>query len=279
MSPATRAAPRPGRATARARVALLVGDPDRRGDRRHGPLRAARRVRRRYGILGGVAARAGGDVIACDSRRPGGSAERISPARPGDVDRGPAQPRRVAAARQYAERSLVLCWPPYDDDEASYAVLRAYRGDIVIHIGEPDEGATGSVRFHRELRLNWTLVEAAGPPALAAASRPRDGLPTQPEAADRTWSATAASSASASSRPARSDAATLASSVARRRSRSASAGTASNIRRTWSTRCRLRCARRSRRVRAESGEACPAAGSQVAASQPQKRTRPGARAA
>ena len=28
----------------------------------------------------------------------------------------------------------------------------------LIYIGEP-EGATGSVRFHRELALNWTLEE------------------------------------------------------------------------------------------------------------------------
>ena len=49
------------------------------------------------------------------------------------------------AARGHRERTLVLCWPPYDDDAASYAVLRAYRGDTLIYIGEPDEGATGSV--------------------------------------------------------------------------------------------------------------------------------------
>ena len=64
----------------------------------------------------------------------------------------------VAAARKHRQRALVLCWPPFDDDAASYAALRAYRGDVVIHIGERDEGATGSVRFHRELRLNWTLA-------------------------------------------------------------------------------------------------------------------------
>jgi hypothetical protein len=29
----------------------------------------------------------------------------------------------------------------------------------VIHIGERGEGVTGSVRFHRELALNWTLAE------------------------------------------------------------------------------------------------------------------------
>jgi hypothetical protein len=65
----------------------------------------------------------------------------------------------AAAARRHGERTLVLCWPPYDDDDASYGALRAYRGDVVIHIGERDEGASGSVRFHRELRLNWTLAE------------------------------------------------------------------------------------------------------------------------
>jgi hypothetical protein len=65
----------------------------------------------------------------------------------------------ASAARRHRERTLVLCWPPYDDDAASYGALRAYRGDALIHIGERDEGATGSVRFHRELKLNWTLDE------------------------------------------------------------------------------------------------------------------------
>jgi hypothetical protein len=65
----------------------------------------------------------------------------------------------VDAARRHPDRTLVLCWPPYDDDAASYAALRAYRGEVVIYIGEPGEGATGSVRFHRELGLNWTLAE------------------------------------------------------------------------------------------------------------------------
>jgi hypothetical protein len=64
----------------------------------------------------------------------------------------------IEAARRHPDRSLLLCWPPFDDDAASYAPLRAYGGDVVIHIGEP-EGASGSVRFHRELGLNWILVE------------------------------------------------------------------------------------------------------------------------
>lgn len=61
----------------------------------------------------------------------------------------------VAAARRHPERTLLCCWPPYGDDAASYDALRAYRGDVVIYVGEAD-GATGSVRFHRELQLNWT---------------------------------------------------------------------------------------------------------------------------
>ncbi len=65
----------------------------------------------------------------------------------------------VTAARRHRDRTLLLCWPPYDDDVASYAPLRAYQGEFMIHIGEGNEGATGSVRFHRELGLNWTLAE------------------------------------------------------------------------------------------------------------------------
>ncbi len=70
----------------------------------------------------------------------------------------------VTAARRHRDRALVLCWPPYDDDRASYAALRAYRGETLIHIGERGEGTTGSVRFHRELELNWTLVEEVNLP-------------------------------------------------------------------------------------------------------------------
>ncbi len=64
-----------------------------------------------------------------------------------------------AAVGRHPDRTLFLCWPPYEDDDASYAALRAYRGEIVIYVGERHDGATGSVRFHRELRLNWTLTQ------------------------------------------------------------------------------------------------------------------------
>ena len=98
----------------------------------------------------------GVDAIGYDKSRPGRkNAYHRGARRPWtEIQRRPS----VKAARRHADRTLVLCWPPYDDDAASYQTLRAYRGDVVIHIGER-EGATGSVRFHRELALNWTLVE------------------------------------------------------------------------------------------------------------------------
>jgi len=99
----------------------------------------------------------GVDAIGYDRSRPG---------RKNAYHRGARRPWTAIqhqssekAARRHSDRTLVLCWPPYDDDAASYAALRAYRGDVVIHVGEREEGATGSVRFHRELALNWALVE------------------------------------------------------------------------------------------------------------------------
>lgn len=64
----------------------------------------------------------------------------------------------VTAARRHPHRTMLACWPPYDNDAASYDALMAYRGDVMIYIGEA-AGATGSVRFHRELQLNWTPAE------------------------------------------------------------------------------------------------------------------------
>lgn len=99
----------------------------------------------------------GVDALAYDSAPPG--AENAYHRRTRRPWTAIGQLSSVNAARRHRSRTLVLCWPPYDDDAASYAALRAYRGDTLIYIGEHEEGATGSVRFHRELRLNWTLAE------------------------------------------------------------------------------------------------------------------------
>ena len=100
----------------------------------------------------------GVDVLACDLHPPGRKAwnsfHRRKRAPWTEVRRASA----VDAVRRHAGRTLMLCWPPYEDDGASYQALRAYAGDVLIHIGERD-GASGSVRFHREIALNWTPIE------------------------------------------------------------------------------------------------------------------------
>jgi hypothetical protein len=69
----------------------------------------------------------------------------------------------VRAARS-TSRTLFLCWPPFDDEGASYAALRAYRGDTLIYAGGGPDGPTGTLRFHRELALNWHPAEQVALP-------------------------------------------------------------------------------------------------------------------
>jgi hypothetical protein len=70
----------------------------------------------------------------------------------------------VAAVRASRDRTLLVCWPPYDDDGASYAAVRAYRGDVLLYVGGGPGGPTGTVRFHAELELNWAPVEQVAVP-------------------------------------------------------------------------------------------------------------------
>jgi hypothetical protein len=102
----------------------------------------------------------GVDVVAADLTPPGGPGNQYH-----DTGHRPWAPVRQASAieavRASPGRALFLCWPPYDDDGASYAALRAYRGDVLIYVGGGADGPTGTVRFHRELALNWHPVEQA----------------------------------------------------------------------------------------------------------------------
>jgi hypothetical protein len=106
----------------------------------------------------------GVDAVAYDRTPPGGRARNEFHPRARSPWARVHRASSVTAVRRHPDRTLLLCWPPYDDDDASYAPLRAYRGDVVVHVGERDEGATGSVRFHRELRLNWSVAAAVDLP-------------------------------------------------------------------------------------------------------------------
>jgi hypothetical protein len=110
----------------------------------------------------------GGDVVAYDVAPPGGPVPNAHhPGRRTWAEVGTGD--SVTAVREHPDRTLFLCWPPYDD-EAGYLAVRAYRGELLAYVG--DGVATGTPRLHRELELNWTPDSTIG-------------LPTWPGVADR----------------------------------------------------------------------------------------------
>lgn len=135
------------------------------------------------GYWAALLAARGADVLASDRSPPGRAVREGRPSMPAGAPANGASPfhqtRRpwtevapadaVSAVRAHPGRVLFLCWPPFDDDSASYAPLRAYRGNVLLYVGDvpgPDgmRGATGTTRFHRELALNWTPAEQAAVP-------------------------------------------------------------------------------------------------------------------
>jgi hypothetical protein len=100
------------------------------------------------------------DVVATDPAAGGGNA--YHPAGPLWTDVDPVD--GVTAVRRHRHRTLLLCWPPPEDDAASWSVLRAYRGDVLLYVGEGPDGPAGTARFHRELALNWTATDEVAIP-------------------------------------------------------------------------------------------------------------------
>lgn len=54
---------------------------------------------------------------------------------------------------------LLLVWPEYKSPMA-YDALRYFKGDLVIYVGEDEDGCTGCENFHDMLKEDW---EIAGP--------------------------------------------------------------------------------------------------------------------
>jgi hypothetical protein len=141
------------------------------------------------GYWAALLGRRGADVLATDVAPPGRAVPEVRRPGAGGVQRDAANRfhrtrrpwsevapldavstvRAVRPARGQPGRVLFLCWPPFDDDSASYAPLRAYRGDVLLYAGDVPgldgiRGATGTTRFHRELALNWMPAEQAALP-------------------------------------------------------------------------------------------------------------------
>jgi hypothetical protein len=122
---------------------------------RYGPLVEGGAGR---GYWAALLAAAGVDVVAFDLAPPSGAV--ANPYHPG---RRTAwylvQPlSTIHAVRRNPDRTLLIVWPPHGDDETGYRAVRAYRRDVLLLVGEGMDGATGSVRLHRELALNWRPI-------------------------------------------------------------------------------------------------------------------------
>lgn len=80
-----------------------------------------------------------------------------------------------AKAAKYHERTLFLCWPPYNSTMAS-DTLQTYQdagGQTVVYVGEW-EGCTGDALFHEMLMEGWEEIE-------------RVRLPRWPDIRDSLW--------------------------------------------------------------------------------------------
>lgn len=68
----------------------------------------------------------------------------------------------VSVVSVHSDRTLLLSWPPYDEPIGS-KVLRAYKGDRVIYIGEGHGGCCGSDAMFDRLARDWIEVADHAP--------------------------------------------------------------------------------------------------------------------
>jgi|ERR1035437_1690485 hypothetical protein len=66
------------------------------------------------------------------------------------------------ALLSHSDRTLFLCWPPYQEKMAS-GMLKAYKGDYLIYVGEVGDYSnccTGDELFHKNLHQDFQQVES-----------------------------------------------------------------------------------------------------------------------
>lgn len=112
------------------------------------------------GYWAALASSAGADIIAFDSDPPDKGGVNKWHRQPGmffDVGRADLE-----VARVHPDRTLFLCWPPYDSDVA-LRTLRNYKGSTVIYVGDDGHGA-GTPQFYTELATGFTLKQVVDIP-------------------------------------------------------------------------------------------------------------------
>lgn len=65
----------------------------------------------------------------------------------------------ASAVKQYGDRSLFMSFPPADDPFA-HQVLRNFKGDRFVYVGEPAGGVTGDTKFHNLLAQRWRATKS-----------------------------------------------------------------------------------------------------------------------
>ena len=96
----------------------------------------------------------GGDIVAFDKVVPG-------PDNPYHRESHNYYPILLGGSEQvlaHPERTLFLCWPPYETSFA-YDCLSAYEGEYFIYVGEPRGGCTADDRFFEKLAAEWEVKE------------------------------------------------------------------------------------------------------------------------
>ena len=88
----------------------------------------------------------------------------------------------VSAVREYPDRVLFLCWPPFDDDLASYTALRAYRADVLAYVGDEPGGRDRDRAVPPGARAELERCRAGGAAELAGPPKPAGGVPEEPVA-------------------------------------------------------------------------------------------------
>jgi hypothetical protein len=75
----------------------------------------------------------------------------------------PVESGDAVMAGSHPERSLLLCWPPYNSSFA-YDCVRSYAGSTVVYVGEGMGGCTGDDAFHTLLDDDFEVVEVVDIP-------------------------------------------------------------------------------------------------------------------